>query len=159
MKLVAILFSSIVFVVLLADFIEVDLDNSTSRIKTNVQAFNKPARLDNTLLEVENKWSEFKEKRNIKKPDTNKVDVSTKNILTIGDEEYVLYGIFSENTAPFILLKGKGENSIKLSQGDSLGKSFVLTEINHNIIVFTHSGERIEFKLFERNKHAADKKQ
>ena len=72
---------------------------------------------------------------------------------------YVLYGIFNESIAPFILLKGKDKIFVKVTKGDTLGENFILAEITHNMIVLTQGDERIEFKLFERKKHADNKKQ
>lgn len=165
MKIVSILLSMLVFITLSVNFINTDNKNTVGKVETNNQGFNQPVRLDDALLEVEKKWEELKAKRNVKTNKTAKVEtpVNTKNILAIGDEEYVLYGIFSESTAPFILLKGKDKSKenafMKLTLGETLGENFILAEIYHNMIVFTQGDERIEFKLFERKNHADNKKQ
>ncbi len=161
MRLIATFLSVLTLVYLTYSFIIEQKANQTTEKMITPPTLVVPAYISDTPLVVEQVWQQLKAKRNLKINKTIAVEAptSTKNILFIGGEEYVLYGVFSESTAPFILLKGKDKTFMKLTKGETLGEDFILTEITHNMIVLTQGDERIEFKLFERKKHADNKKQ
>jgi len=161
MRLIATFLSVLTLVYLTYNFIIEQKVNQTTEKTLTPPTLVVPAYISDTPLMVEQVWQQLKAKRNVKTNKTTAVEAqaSTKNILVIGDEEYVLYGIFNESIAPFILLKGKDKIFVKVTKGDTLGENFILAEITHNMIVLTQGDERIEFKLFERKKHADNKKQ
>ena len=151
MKLLAIIISCIVFISLVIDVADFNEEKTNKPNRLTNTAFVNPAKLENSQLEVEKHWRKLKALRNIKVVDTNVTHDKAQNILSIGNEKFTLYGIFSESETPFILLKGIDNKSVKLSKGDTLNEQYTLTEVKHNTIAFNHENERIEFKLFKRN--------
>jgi|GEM_PF-2922644 len=154
MKIVALFLSVFVLITLIIDFIEKDTVNAAVKGDITSKVFNKPTRLNDSLLAVEEQWLVLKTKPLINESDITKSQKDTDKSLLIGGEEYVLYGIFSENKSPFILLKGKDESFVKLAEGELLSENYLLNSISQNKILFTHGDEQIEFKLFERKTHA-----
>jgi hypothetical protein len=135
-----------------------------------------PAYISDTPLEAELKWKQLKSDRNkVQKPAGNPEGhvLKGKDVLTIGDNKYALYGIFNssdgeaekgddkfiELTAQtFILIKKlskknnvAGSTMLKIMQGETLSEGIVLVEVTSNSIKFKHDDNFIEIKLFDAN--------
>lgn len=154
MKLLSIAFSLLIFVWLATDYL--DSANSQDQ-KANELAEIKvyqPKKLQSELLAVEKSWQAKKAERN-KESEPQKEEQAkpvTQQVLAIGDQEYILYGIFNDPKKPFILLKDKSGNMVRLAKGEQLGQDATLVSLKSNRISFERNSELIEFKLFERKK-------
>ena len=140
-----------------------------------------PAHISDTPLEVEKVWHQLKADRvKAKQPVEDAVDDALKNkdVLTVGDNTYALYGIFNvskdtdaikisgkSNDLPskaFILIKALSKKSkkdksqkvqmLKVMQGEELSKGITLIAVTSNSISFQSADELIEFKLFDAKK-------
>jgi len=185
MKLVAIFMSAVTLVYLVYSFIlEQQFDHIVEKT-TSSPTLVTPAYISNTPLTVERVWQELKAERiKAKQPVEKNKNNSLKNkdVLTIGENKYVLYGIFNakfnankqhENTniknnsenldehseQPFILIKNlvkKNDSEkafmLKVIQGEELSKGVVLSKVSSNSISFKQNNELIEFKLFDAKK-------
>lgn len=148
--------SAALFVFLAVDFFDTNSSSKQSQVVELETLFAQPKRLGKDLLDVESKWLESKAKRKeAEQPEEEVVRTSnTQQILTLGDKNYVLYGIFDEPQAPFILLKEEGAAMIKLAKGDKLSENATLITLQSNKIAFDKNNQIIEFKLFERKNNA-----
>jgi hypothetical protein len=173
MRFVSILLSIVTLMYLGYLFVN---DEKSDRIETYTAKNPKlviPAYISDTKLEVEKVWQQLKADRiKSKQPVKDNIDETPKNkdVLTLGENQYALYGIFnaskndakehSRNTSKaFILIKALAQKEksaeallLKVMQGDELSKGVTLVSVTSNSISFKQDDELIEFKLFEAKK-------
>jgi hypothetical protein len=154
MKLLPILLSIVVLFYLGVDFIGSISSAKQNHSTASELAFTQPKRVGNELLDVEKAWLAIKEQqKQASQPKSELVNISeNQKILTLGDKNYILYGIFNDPKSPFILLKEEGATMIKLAKGDKLSADATLITLESNKIAFDKNNQIIEFKLFERKK-------
>jgi len=156
MKLLSILLSIALCAYLALDFVQ--HAGSQAQINSNLQKITAkaPARVSEKLLVSEEIWQAAKTKRleEQKKPTAIKVKPRNQQVLTIGDQEYILYGIFNDPSSPFILLKDEAGQMLKLTKGDKLAEDATLVSLHSNKITFDKNNQAVEFKLFERKNNA-----
>jgi hypothetical protein len=180
MRLIAILLSVMMLVSLTYTFISQDSLSQLSEQSSNSSKLIIPAYISDTPLEVEKVWQQLKADRiKAELPTKDKMDSVPINedVLTVGDNRYVLYGIFnagneshatnngvasSETSSnAFILIKTlksesnkKKESSQmrKVVQGEVLSKDVILFSVTSNSISFKQNDELIKFNLFEAKK-------
>jgi hypothetical protein len=110
-----------------------------------------PVLLEKEPLSLETRWLTLQTERENKKNAAKQPSSTAKSnqkILSIGDINYQLYGIFSAQKGPFILLKGEDKSLIKLLKGATLNNR-ILFDITSSSIIFSQDQQLIEFKLFE----------
>jgi hypothetical protein len=171
MRLIAIIVSAVTLVYLVYSFVieHQEQQRTEQAIKSPVLVI--PAYISDTPLLVEQVWQDLKDERRKAKAPIEKEftdPLNNKDILTIGDNKYALYGIFNgqndanskNRTEPgiqaFILIKtiDKNDKSTKaLMQkvilGEKLSKGITLAAVTSNSISFKQDDKLIEFKLFE----------
>jgi|GEM_PF-4365564 len=130
-----------------------------------------PAYISNTPLLVEQVWQQLKTDRIKVKQPVEKVEknaLKEKDVFSIGNNNYALYGIFNakrENDSvehgshanhAFILIKGlskegklTGTGLQKIMQGSELSQGVFLVAVTSNSISFKQADELIKFKLFD----------
>lgn len=139
-----------------------------------------PILISETRLEAENTWQKLKDQKNKPKiPPVKKKEkaVVNKDIFSIADKRYVLYGIFNagitngtkksehtkQDSRAFILIKSydndneKQKNTskselLKVVQGEELSPGIKLVALSTDSISFKHEDNIIKFKLFETKK-------
>lgn len=170
MKIVALITSVLILVYLLIDFVnKQELLTQKPSIAFVPQTV-VPAVIANEPLLAEDMWHKMKAERAKPKQTNNEQNFAKKELLTIGDKQYILFGIFNAkqkqkqkqiNTitgkdlaAPFILIKASDEPIIKVSLGAELSLGVTLIAVESTIISFKVNNEVIEFKLFERKNNA-----
>jgi hypothetical protein len=109
--------------------------------------------LPGELLLAENKWQNLIREKEDNDVEPSIANVELNNTLMVGGNNYELLGIFQSENSLFVLLKNENKDMLKLKLGDELLGEFTLTEISSNTIVFVNNNERLEYKLFEQNKH------
>jgi len=115
----------------------------------------EPKILSNKMLSIEDKWRAIKKSQETNAVAvTNTKPVANKQLFQIGDQSFVLYGIFYDEQSPFALIKTENEKLIKLSIGDKLSSGAILVSLSSDSISFEQDGQVIEFKLFERKNNA-----
>ena len=126
---------------------------STSKPNAEIKAFDLIAHPEE-LSVAEKAWLKLKEERNQKNLPTLPVEnkKTSQKTFQIGEQNYMLFGIFDDANNPFILLKDETGKVFKLAKGDQLGQEATLVSFESSGISFDRSGELIEFKLFERKK-------
>jgi hypothetical protein len=175
MRLVSILLSAITLMYLGILFVNEEKSDRIEAYTANTPKLVIPAYTSDTQLEVEKVWQQLKADRiKAKQPNKGATDKMPKNkdVLTLGENQYALYGIFNagkkeaiehdstehngSNSQSFILIKAldKKEKSadtlmLKVIQGDELSKGITLVAVTSNSISFKQDNELIEFKLFE----------
>lgn len=179
MKVIAISASIITLLYLIYAFIsqtsEIQLtENNIAELRSVT-----PVLTGETRLEVEKAWRQLKEERNKpKKPvvkKEKKKPVINKDIFSIGDKKYVLFGIFNADItkAPkktkrikpdnqaFILIKSYDDKKqtkapkselLKIIQGNELSPGIKLVALSSDSISFKHEDDIIKVKLFETKK-------
>lgn len=156
MKLFPFLFSLLLLGYLVTDFVgqsnaanETSVSNATSSISI-------PKRFNDELLDIEKVWRTLKAEQNQPKSTETVEKDKPKNqhMLTLGEQEYALLGIFNDPQAPFVLLKDATGNMIKLRKGDKLDENAELVAMQSDKIIFKQDNQSIEFKLFERKTNA-----
>lgn len=181
MRAIAVFLSVVTLIYLTYSFIIGQKANKITEKALNSPKLVVPAYISDTPLMVEEIWQQLKAERIKAKQPVDKVDSSSlknKDVLTIGKNKYVLYGIFNANKQnksanvkenskkmdvslgqPFILIKslvkkGNSEESImlKVIQGDEISKGVTLTIVTSNSISFKKNDKLVEFKLFEVTK-------
>ena len=178
MRIIAVLLSVVMLITLTYLFFIEEKTGQNTEKTSRVTELIIPAYISDTPLEVERVWQQLKADRiKAKQLVEDKTDKTLKNkdVLTLGENKYALYGIFNvhkkgaiehDNTGhggssgqPFILIKAlaKKEKSVealmlKVMQGDELSKGVILVAVTSNSISFKQDDELIEFKLFEANK-------
>lgn len=182
MKFVTIGFSVLTLMYLSYMFIIEDKPNQDAGKTLSQSNLITPAYISDTPLEVEKVWHQLKADRaQAKQPVGDVVDNALKNkdILTVGDNTYALYGIFnaskgsSEDTSAiknsvksndlpskaFILIKALSKKDksqkvqmLKVMQGEELSKGITLIAVTSNSISFQKADELVEFKLFDAKK-------
>lgn len=152
-KLLSIAFSLVTVAYLSSDYLNVEQQSGESASITHETIALKPPKLTEELLGIEAHW-ESEKKARLAKQKAPKAKVTkprdNNKKLQLGDQAYVLYGIFANPSQPFVLLKDESGKMIKLKQGESLNKETKLVGLQSNNIAFERNSERIEFKLFER---------
>lgn len=164
MKFLSVVFSIITLLYMSNDLFSSATLSGKEKTYKDIVAFTAPQLYENKL-EIEEDWIEKKIK-----PVPNKLSIDKKNsalknkeekpkddaypLLKIGGENYQLLGIFLNDDIPFILLKAKSSLVKKVVEGKEISSGIFLKKILANKITLSHSGEIIEFKLFERNNHA-----
>lgn len=158
MKLLPVLLSILVVFYLSVDFIDSTSSAKQSQSTESELAFTQPKRVGNELLDVEKAWLAIKaQQKQASQPKTEPVNSSdNQQILTLGNTNYILYGIFNDPEIPFILLKEEGKAMIKLAKGDKLAEDATLVTLQSNKIAFDRNNQIIEFKLFERKNNASN---
>lgn len=156
MKLIPILLSVMLISYLALDFVESSGLSQQNQANNKLIEFVQPQRVTKELLLVEKKWQDLKTQRATSSEPTEDVQTKPNNqqMLTLGEHNYVLYGIFNDPESPFILLKDESENMIKLAKGGKLTESATLVTLQSNMIAFDKNNQIIEFKLFERKNNA-----
>ncbi|WP_286265495.1 hypothetical protein [Thalassotalea atypica] len=154
MRVLPLILSLLTFTYLASDYFEfADAQAQNSAAQVNVKPY-QPKTLAKEPLAAEQSWLAKKleraEKNAPKK--VEKVAATSQQVLALGDQEYILYGIFNDPQKPFILLKGESGNMVRLAKGDKLGQDATLVDLKSNKISFDRNSELIEFKLFERKK-------
>ncbi|MCP4990440.1 MAG: hypothetical protein GY928_31705 [Colwellia sp.] len=178
MRLISILLSVVTLVYLSLLFVNQDSSDSIETYTANSPILVIPAYISDAPLEVEKVWQQLKAERiKAKQPVKDTTDKTPKNkdVLTLGENKYALYGIFNANEKSdkeqsrkglsessrkaFILIKalstkGKAVEALmlKVVQGGELSKGVTLVAVTSNSISFNQDGELIEFKLFEAKK-------
>ena len=183
MRVIAIFLAVVTLIYLSYSFITEQESNKTTENALSSPTLITPAYISETPLTVEQVWQELKAERiKAKQPVEKKEDNSLKNkdVLTIGENKYALYGIFNANKQhenksvnvkdkskelierpekPFILIKslikkGNSEEALmlKVFPGEELSKGVTLAVVTSNSISFKQNNELIEFKLFEAKK-------
>lgn len=166
MKLVAIAASVLTLIYLSYSFLAAKQVSQSNHSVVKTLKSVTPAYISDSHLLVEQVWLQLKAERIKAKQTVDKKDskaTKDKDVLTIGDDKYALYGIFnshkehdSHSGQAFILIKalrqkGKSEESfmLKIKQGEELSSGVTLVAIDTNSISFQLDDELIEFKLFE----------
>lgn len=181
MKVIAIFLSVLMLIYLTYTFVVEDKSSQKSEQVLKTSRLVEPAYISDARLEVEQVWQQLKADRiKAKQPIEDKVDneLKSKDLLTVGDNQYTLYGIFNANkdtsalnnngkpnnlpSQAFILIKAlnikdnknKPEEAqmLKVVQGEELSKGIVLFAVTSNSISFKQAGELIEFQLFDAKK-------
>ncbi len=178
MKLVATFLSMLTLVYLTFTFVVDQQASHTTDQKSKSPVLVLPAYTSDTPLVVETIWQQLKADRlKAKQPGTRKIDEALKNrdVLTIGESKYALYGIFNVHkqgvieqgkkeidghaSKAFILIKPlvkKGKSAdvvmLKVMQGEDVSEGVTLVTVTSNSISFKHDDELTEFKLFEAKK-------
>jgi len=174
MRLIAIIVSVVTLVSLVYSFVLEHQGQQRVEQVINSPVLVTPAYISDTPLQVEQVWQQLKDERLKAKEPAEKetVDpIENKDVLTIGDNKYALYGIFNgQNKAnvenhnkpgnkAFILIKTieKNDKSTKalmqkVMLGETLSEGITLAAVTSNSISFKQDDELIEFKLFEVNK-------
>lgn len=176
MKIIAIGMSLVIFIYLSMAFFTQQSDHQHSKALFVVPKAMKPAYIGDAPLKVEQEWQKLKVEQLIPK-DNSKVSTDVnKDILSIGEQEYVLYGVFNaansnelkrlvknqpkgriENDA-FILIKALNTpknieaKMLKVIEGEELSKGVTLAIVTSNSISFKQDDELVEFKLFKAKK-------
>lgn len=152
-KILSVVASILTFSYLTSDYIEGQQEQSSSASELAEYSAREPQRAPEQLLPIEKQWLDAHAERIAKKNQTEIAKVKpidAKKKLMIGEQAYVLYGIFSNPKQPFVLLKDESDAFIKLKLGEQLNKETTLVALQSNNIAFERNNERIEFKLFER---------
>jgi hypothetical protein len=159
-------------------FIEEKTGKNTGKI-VKVTELVIPAYISDTPLEVELVWQQLKADRiKAKQPVEYEADktINNKDVLTLGDNKYALFGIFNASkhtnestiaiknsgmtndvqSKAFILIKALNKKDksheaqmFKVMQGEQLSDGITLLTVTSNSIMFRQGTELIEFKLFE----------
>lgn len=171
MRVIAIFMSVLTLSYLLYSFI---IDQQASQVAQHSLGSPKwvvPANISSIPLKVETVWQQLKADRIKAKQPIEKVkqdSLQKKDILTIGENKYALYGIFNgrnetgnnKQNEPlnqaFILIKAlenKDKSTdismLKVLEGDELSEGISLISVTTNSISFKQDDQLIEFKLFE----------
>ena len=154
MNLLSIAFSFLMLIYLVTDYLE----------SASIEQFaGKPAIrhidfmvkvIPDELSVAEKSWSDKKNNREKNAQANLTVTIPTKKqkVLVLGEQNYILQGIFNDTKQPFVVLKDDNERLIRLTKNEKLGKDATLVSLETNVISLKYKGELIEFKLFERNK-------
>jgi hypothetical protein len=129
-----------------------------------------PYKLSKDLLAVEEEWLLLQknvdlaalEKLAMKNKNKNKNNPLNERLLSIGDNNYRLIGVFLSDKQPFILIKqinnqtakknaDSSNGLLKVILGDEINSGTILTHITSNSITLTTNQTAIEYKLFERS--------
>ncbi len=156
MKLIPVALSGVLLVYLGLDFVESNTSSKQNQSQVQQTTYAQPKRVSKETLAVEKKWQDLKaERQQATQPEVAiKPIQKNQQVLTLGDKNYVLYGIFNDPESPFILLKEEGGDMLKLTKGDKLAENATLVTLESNKIAFDKNNQIIEFKLFERKNNA-----
>lgn len=150
MKVLAILFSLLMFVMLSIEFFQ---KNGNYHVPSKSLSYNNklviPKVLSEKMLSSELKWEKIlQDELSVLVP--NELVETNKNRFKVGGKSYELFGIFHDDKQLFVLLKNDENEMLKLELGDELSNEFILSEIKNNTIVFVNNNDRVEYKLFEQ---------
>lgn len=179
MRLIAFACSLLLLVYLAFSFVNQQQEHLSNQQKVVVPQLILPAYITQKHLPVEDIWHKLKLARlkSTEPVDKNKNNTNTnKDLFTIGEQAYLLYGIFNANEAnktqqskaakvskqpkAFILIKvsakaeppEQNQAMIKLMQGEELSPGVELYRISSNAISFKQNNNIIKFNLFEAKK-------
>jgi hypothetical protein len=144
-------------------------DNEKTEVKNNALKATElitPYELSKELLPVEEKWLLLQKNFDLaaleKLAAKNKGNQPNERLLSIGDNNYRLIGVFLSDNEPFILIKQIMTNQtaknntdssnglLKVMLGEEINSGTFLTHITSNSITLTTNDKTVEFKLFER---------
>jgi hypothetical protein len=147
-------------------------DAEEAKVKKNSHTateFITPYKLSKDLLAVEEEWLLLQKNfdlaalEKLAMKNKNKNNPPNERLLSIGDNNYRLIGVFLSDKQPFILIKqiinnqtanknaDSGNGLLKVILGDEINSGTILTHITSNSITLTTNQTAIEYKLFERS--------
>lgn len=127
--------------------------HSTDRGFSEVQGYTalalSPSNLEQRLVEIKDAElnainaasTEIAKKTQLKK---------SKNVISLGDNDYQLIGIFRREGSSFVLIKGDNGVVRRLAKNDELAANIKLVNIETNAVWFDIEKTTKEFKLFRQ---------